>query len=200
MYRGSSQCLVIGFSIEAKICRKVLINRNHCRKIKKWTMEGWSSLTLSFVSCLFYLDSHQEVEFILKVANQIGTSTGEKNPSSHPRVWPVRGIMNLLGRTSQEFCPHLSLGSCTNGISLMFLLRTVLPHILPWEPSAWESPGPRSHEWASLDVELGSASFTSSPCDSTEHPGLGTTVLGHLSWRQVEEKWAINTGLMHVSY
>ena len=116
-----------------------------------------------------------------------------ENPCSPPRLWPVRGNMNLVGRASKEVSPHLLLGYHAQGISLIFSLRKVLPHSLLWGPSAWESPGPRSHEWASLDMELGSASLTSSPGSSTEHPNLRTTALGHLSWRQKEETWAINT-------
>lgn len=155
-------------------------------------MEGWILWLYPFFWCLFYLDFHHETDFNLKAINQIGMSTGEKNPSSHPRLWPVRWNMTLLWRASKEISPHPLLGSHAHGISLTSFLRTGLPHSLPWEPSVWESSVPRSHEWASLNVELGSASLTNSPGDCIKHPSLGSTVIGLLSWRQEVENWVLS--------
>ena len=56
-------------------------------------------------------------------------------------------------------------------------------------------PGHRVQEWASQELELGSASLIISPGHSMEHQSLRTTALGHVSWREKQENWAINTCL-----
>ena len=161
-------------------------------------MERWSTLILSFVfmSVLLGFPSGRRIDF--------KSSTSNRNvPWREKSLFTSQAMTcqgkHTPGRKDQEGgFPTSPSGLHTQGISLILFLRTVLPHSLPWEPSAWESPGTSSHEWASVDVELGSACLTSSPGDSTEHPSLGTSSLGYLSCRQEEKNWAIITGLMHI--
>ena len=81
----------------------------------------------------------------------------------------------------------------------MFFLRTLFSQCQPLGPCTSEFSCCRVQEWASVELELGSASLINSPGHSREHQSLGTTALGHVSWRDKQENWAINTCLMHVS-
>lgn len=106
------------------------------------------------------------------------------------------------GRKGQEeVSPHLLLGSHAQGISQMFFLRTLLLHSLPWEPYVWLRVTWPPVSWMSIPgCGAGICILTTSLGDSTEHPSLGTTALGHLYWRPEEENWVIITDLVHVSY